>query len=161
MAGGPIAPFSAYPVTAGKVFPMFYSGDGATTAFTEGLGVMASVDADATWQLMFLMPPVLPSGTGTLNLYALADAVTGAAKVNPTWGSIAVGEDPSSATLIAETTQTLTWSTNDDDEIQLLQVTLNADTLVAAEIVFMKLIFETTSWTLAVASVWVPFIVWI
>ena len=116
---------------------------------------MASVDADATWELRFKMPPTLPTGTGKLSLIPLADAVTGNAKVNPKWASVAIGEDPSSATLNAEGTTTITWSTNDDDEYQEAKVTLDADTLVANEMVVMDLVFETASWTLAVISTWI------
>ena len=160
MAGGPIFPYSTYPVDEGKVFPNIHVGGGASSKHEEGLGVMASVDADATWRLRFAMPPSLPSGTGKLRLLALADATSGAAKINPKWASVAAGEDASSATLNAEGTSTITWSTNDDDEYQELEVTLDADTLVASEIVVMDLVFETTSWTLAVVSTYVASIIW-
>ena len=160
MSGGPIYAVSEYPKTAGKVFPSMHLGDGANGATTGGLGVMAWVDADATWHLQFPMPPVLPSGTGKLRLLTLADAVSGAAKVNPAWASVAAGEDPSAATLTSEGTSTITWSTNDDDEYQELLITLDADTLVGGEVVVMDLVFETTSWTLAVVSTWLAFIIW-
>ena len=109
MAGGPIFPHSAFPVTADRVFPNFHVGAGANSKHDEGLGVEASVGADSTWRLRFQMPPSLPTGTGKLRLLALANATTGVAKVNPKWVSVAVEEDPSSATLNAETTQTVTW----------------------------------------------------
>jgi hypothetical protein len=124
------------------------------------MGVEASVGADSTWELRFEMPQVLPSGTAKLRLRALADAVTGAAKVNPKWASVAMGEDASSATLNAEGTGTITWSTNDDDEYQELIITLDADTVVADEIIAMNLVFETSSWTLAVVSTWFASIIW-
>jgi len=160
MAGGPIFPRSSFPVTDGRVFPDVYVGDGANSKHEEVLGVEASVGADSTWRLRFSMPPSLPTGTAKLRLLALADAVTGNAKVNPKWASVAVGEDPSSATLNAEGTSTLTWSTNDDDEYQELKITLDADTIVLSEEVVMDLVFETASWTLAVVSGWIPSIVW-
>src|SRR4030066_221175 len=102
MSGGPIFPNSIYPVTAGRVFPNFHVGAGANSKHDEGLGVEASVGADSTWRLRFQMPPVLPTGTGKLRLLALANATSGDARVNPKWVSVAVGEDPSSATLVAE-----------------------------------------------------------
>lgn len=161
MAGGPIFPHSAFPVTAGRVFPNFHVGDGANSKQDEGLGVEASVGADSTWRLRFQMPPsTLPTGTGKLRLLALADAVAGVAKVNPKWASVAVEEDPSSATLNVEGTQTVTWSAADDDVYKELKVDLDADTLVASEEVVMDLVFETTDWTLAQVSTWIASIIW-
>ena len=161
MAGGPIKPFSAFPATPDKVFPNIHAGDGGNSPNEEGLGAMASVDADATWELRFEMPPTsLPSGTGKLRIIALADAITGVAKINPKWRSVAMEEDPSDTALSAEGTGTITWSTDDDDQYKELKVDLDADTLVAGEIVVMDLVFETSSWTLAVVSTYHVSIIW-
>ena len=160
MAGGPIFPHSAFPVTAGRVFPNFHMGAGANSKQDEGLGVEASVGADSTWRLRFQMPPTLPTGTGKLRLLALANATSGVAKVNSKWVSVAVEEDPSGATLNAEGTSTVTWSTGDNDQYKELKVTLDADSLVASEEVVMDLVFETTSWTLAQVSTWIVSIIW-
>ncbi|MCH7625629.1 MAG: hypothetical protein IIC83_06870 [Chloroflexi bacterium] len=160
MAGGPIFPHSAFPVTAGRVFPNFHVGAGANSKQDEGLGVEASVGADSTWRLRFQMPPTLPTGTGKLRLLALANATSGVAKVNSKWVSVAVEEDPSGATLNAEGTSTVTWSTGDNDQYKELKVTLDADSLVASEEVVMDLVFETTSWTLAQVSTWIVSIIW-
>ena len=160
MSGGPIFPNSAYPVTAGNVFPNFHVGAGANSKHDEGMGVAASIAADSTWRLRFQMPPTLPTGTGKLRLLALANATSGAAKVNPKWVSVAVEENPSSATPVAETVQTVTWAAGDNDQYKELKVTLDADTLVAGEIVVMDLVFETASWTLASVSTWVASIIW-
>ncbi len=160
MAGGPIIPHSAFPVTAGRVFPNFHVGAGANSKHDEGLGVEASVGADSTWRLRFQVPPSLPTGTGKLRLLALANATSGVAKVNPKWVSVAVEEDPSGATLNAEGTSTVTWGAGDNDQYKELKVTLDADTLVASEEVVMDLVFETTSWTLAQVSTWIASIIW-
>lgn len=160
MAGGPIFPSSAYPEDVGSVWAAFYEADGANHKHTYGLAVEDAPGSDVTWALVFHMPPTLPSGTGKLRLIAQADAISGAAKVNPKWASVAMGEDPSSATLNAEGTSTVTWSTDDDDEYQELKITLDADTLVGGEIVVMDLVFETTGFTLAVDSVWQASIIW-
>lgn len=161
MAGGPIFPNSAFPVTASRVFPNFHVGAGANSKVDEGMGVQASVGADSIWRLRFHMPPTsLPSGTGKLRLLALADATSGAAKVNPKWASVAVEESPSGATLNAETVQTVTWASGDNDQYKELKVTLDADTLVAGEVVVMDLVFETSSWTLAQVSTWIASIIW-
>jgi len=160
MAGGPIFPRSAYPVHEGRVFESIHVGAGANSKHEFGLGVMASVSADSIWRLRFQMPPAMPSGTGKLRLLALANATSGAAKVNPKWVSVAVEEDPSAATLIAETTSTVTWAAGDNDQYKELKVTLDADTLVVSEEVVMDLVFETASWTLAQVSTWIPSIIW-
>lgn len=161
MAGGPILPHSAYPVTAGRVFPNFHVGAGANSKHDQGLGVEASVGADSTWRLRFLMPPsALPSGTCKLRLLALANATSGNAKVNPKWASVAPEEDPSGATLNAEGTSTVTWGASDNDQYKELKVTLDADTPVAGEVIVMDLVFETSSWTLAQVSTWIPSIIW-
>lgn len=159
MAGGPIFPHSAFPVTAGRAFPNFHVGAGASSKHDEGLGVEASVGADSIWRLRFQMPPLLPTGTGKLRLLALANATSGDAKVNPKWASVAVEESPSDATLFAEGTHTLTWGAGDNDQYKEVKVTLDADTLVAGEVVVMDLTFETTGWTLAAVSTWIASII--
>lgn len=160
MAGGPIFPHSAYPATAGRVFPSFHVGAGANSKHDEGLGVEASVGADSTWRLRFQFPPTLPTGTCKLKLWALANATSGAAKVNPKWASVAAEESPSGATLNAEGTGTITWAAGDNDQYKELKVTLDADTPVGGEELVMDLVFETTSWTLAQISTWIASVIW-
>ncbi len=161
MAGGPIFPNSAVPVTAGRVFPNVHIGAGSNSKHDEGLGVEASVGADSTWRLRFQMPPTsLPGGAAKLRLLALANATTGVAKVNAKWASGAVEESPSGLTLNAEGTGTITWGASDNDQYKELKITLDADSRVAGEIIVMDLVFETTSWTLAVVSTWIASIIW-
>lgn len=159
MPGGPIAPISAVPDTSGRLFPNVHIGS-TNSKLDEGLGVEASLGADAIWHLRFKMPEVLPSGTAKLQLWALADATSGAAKVNPKWVSVNNAENPDTATRNAEGTSTLTWASGNDDDYHELLVTLDADTIVAGEMVVMDLTFETSSWTLAAVSTWIPFIIW-
>jgi hypothetical protein len=159
MAGGPVFPFSALPVTAPRVFPNVHVG--ATNGRREqGMGVEASLGANGTWALRFEMPQVLPSGTAKLRLLALAAATANAAKVNPTWGMCAVEESPDTITLTGEGTQTITWGAGDTDQYKELIVTLDADTIVASEFMVMNLVFETTGWTLTVVSTWQASIIW-
>lgn len=159
MAGGPIFPHSAYPVSS-NAFPNFHVGAGANSKQDEGLGVAASIAADTIWRLRFQMPPTLPTGTGKLRLLALANATSGDAKPNVKWASVAPEESPSGATLNAEGVGTLTWGAGDNDQYKELKVTLDADTLVGGEEVVMDLTFETASWTLAAVSTWIPSIIW-
>ena len=153
MAGGPFPPFSAIPITGGRVWPGPYDG-------ADAMMVEASVGADSTWRLAFDAPTVLPSGTAKLRLTARANVATGVAKVNPKWVSVAVGEAFGAATVNAEGTQTVTWGTDDEEDIKEVKVTLDADTVVAGERIKMDLVFETTDWTLAVKSAWDAAIIW-
>lgn len=167
MSGGPLFPTSAYPVTSARVFAGFHVGDGSNSKQDEGLRVTKSLDADAIWRLRWSnVPATLPSGTLKLRLRALSRNATGGsqvAKVNPKWASVAVGEDPSSATLQAEGTTTVTWaaSSADNDKYKDTDITLDADTLVGGEILAMDLTFETSGWTLAIDSTWIPMLVWV
>jgi len=162
MAGGPIFPCSAIPVTAGLVFPRIHVCAGANFKRVEGLGVTdaTTLTSDAIWALVFQMPPTLPTGTGKLRLMSLANATTGVLKVNPKWLSVAAEEDPSATALNAEGTGTITWSTGDNDQFKETLVALDADTLVASELVVMHLTFEDTDTTLAVASTHLASIIW-
>lgn len=160
MAGGPLQPISSYPVDAGKTFPYVYTGAGSGSRHEEMLGVMASVSADCTWRLRFLFPPTLPSGTCKLRVLTLANKASLVAKFNPKWASVAPEEDPSSATLNAEGTQTVTWSTGDADQYKETKVALDADTPVAGEVLVMDVVFETASWTLDVVSGWYFSVIW-
>jgi len=173
MAGGPFFPNSAYPTTS-NAFPNIYVGGGANSKHEEGLGVAASLGADTIWRLRFQMPTTLPTGTATFRLLALANATAGVARVNPKWVSVAVGESPSAATPLAEsvtpTSQagqaggsgaTLTWGTGDADQYVEARWTMDADTVVAGEIIVMDLTFETASWSLAQVSTWIPSILFV
>lgn len=160
MPGGPLHPHSAYPATSGKVFPSFHIGNGNSRG-EEGMGVMASVDGDATWELRFKMPEVLPSGTAKLQIHGLADATSGVAKINVQWKSFAIEEDTDGTALeTAEGVGTITWSGGDADVYKELKVTLDADTIVAGETIVLHLIFETASWTLAQVLTCQAFIIW-
>jgi len=149
MAAGPIGWCSAVPVTTGKVFPNIHVGAGSGGKHEEGLGVMASLDGDAHWDLRVNMPlGTLPSGTCKFRGFLLANATSGSAKINVKWASVAAGEDPSSATLNAEGVATITWAAGNNDDCIEFKVTLDADTPVAGEVLVIRLTFETASWTL-------------
>lgn len=161
MAGGPIFPFSSVPRTSGKVFPTIQVGD-TNGRQDAGMGVMASLNADATYDLRFQMPPSLPTGTLKLVLISMADATSGNAKVNPKWAAISrSGGNPDSVSLTAEGTSTVSWSAGDDDDYKETKITLDAATAPTADqVLVMDLVFETSSWTLAVVSTWIAFLVW-
>src|SRR2546430_608163 len=163
MAGGPIYPSSAYPAdSSGRLFPTFYSGTGGNASpVDEGLGVKASLDADATWELRFPMPPTLPTGTLKLRLLALANATSGAAKLTVKDGvatpatSPAASGNPSAVTLTSETQTTVTWAASENDRYKEAKVTLAAAP-VGNDMLVVALLFQTSGWTLAAASCWNP-----
>lgn len=161
MAGGPLLPNSLYPAdTAGRLFPSFYGGAGGNNSpRDEGMGVMASLSADATWELRFLMPPSIPSGTLKLRLLALANAATGAAKVTVKDAAVAAGASPSAATLNVESQTTITWGAGDNDKYKEAKVTLSS-TVAANDILVVALTFNTSGFTLAQISTWIASIIW-
>ena len=159
MAGGPIFPYTAFPVTAGKVYPNIHATQ-TNVRYREGLGIMASLDGDAIWELRFMMPQNLPSGTGKLVLRGIANASSGAAKLNPRWKSVAVGESHALAagSYSVEGTTTITFSAVDTDHEA--KIVLDADSLSAGKETCMLLTAETSGWTLAAVSTWVACIIW-
>lgn len=162
MSGGPKFPDSVYYGTSGKIFPNLHSTTTNASVF-EGHGCMASLDADTDLQLEFEMPPDLPSGTAKLVCRAMANATSNDAKFNVRWKSFATEEDLDIAKgsyPTAEGTQTITWASGDDDVYKEVKVTLDADTVTAAETIHMYVTFETTDWDLAAVSTWKFFIVW-
>ncbi len=151
MAGGPFLPTETpIPITVPRVFPYVYAGAGAGHKHHAGMGWQASLGADAIWRLAFRMPTALPTGTAKFSGLCLANAITGDARFNIKWASCAKTEDPSSLTLQAEGTATLMWAAGDLDKYKELLVTLDADTVVADEVIVMDIVGETTGWTLAV-----------
>jgi len=150
-----VFPFSAQPITADKVFPVIL-----TSEMPESLGYLASLDADAIWRLFYRLPPTLPSGTRKLLLVGQANATTGVAKLNVTWKSWGANEVPAAASLTAEGVSTMTFATA-AYRLTELKVTLDADTLVASELVMIDLTGETSGWTLAATlGILPPPIIW-
>lgn len=145
-----LLPMSAFPATPGKVYP-----DSIRTTtndfWVEGIGVMASLDADAEIHYVFRVPGGLPVGTAKLSIIGLSYTANGDMKINPKWASKATEEDldVTAASLNAEGTQTLTWTSGSDDhQFKELKVTLDADTIVVDEFIILRLVLETSGWTL-------------
>ena len=160
MAGGPIFPHSAYPVDGGRVFANVHVGNGGNSLHEEGLGLVASVTADATWRLRFQMPPSLPTGTCKLRCLGLANATSGVVHLNPKWNTVAVDEDPSAAGLNAEGTTVVTWVTANADAYNEAKITLDATAATASEEIVMDLVFETTTSAVAQTSTWHVSVIW-
>lgn len=155
-------PITVFPATEGKVYPEVFRTD-TNSFWIEGMGVMASLDADAELHYIFHVPTPLPSGTAKLEVLAMtSDVASGDAKFNPKWKSIAVGEDfdLAAASLYAEGTQTFTWLTNEGHLFKRSKVTLDADTVTADEFIALRLVLETTNWSLDTRSLWLASVVW-
>lgn len=155
-----LRPFSAVPVTAGRVFANIHVGAGANSKHEEGLGVAASITGDAIWRLRFQLPPLLPSGTPKLRLVALAAATSGVAKVNPKWIAVSMGGNPSSPLPLPEGAQTFTWGAGQSDIYKEATVPLVAGPLQEGQILVMDLVFEVSGWTLNAVSTWQASIYW-
>jgi len=160
-------------VTAG-LFSGFHVGAGSNVKRFQGLQVPASVAADSTFELGWKMPPAIPSGTLTFEMDLMANATSGAIRVNPKWVSVAAGVSVSGATPVAETVtpdavagaagsgDTVTFGASDNDQLITVRWTLNATTLPAAnEYLAMNLVMETASWTLAQVLTFQPYIAWL
>jgi hypothetical protein len=161
MSGGPIFPYSAYPAdTAGRLFPNFYAGAGGNAAaHEEGLGVMASLSADATWELRFALPPSLPTGTLKLRVLSLANATAGALKFTVSDNNVAAGANPSAASLSVEAQSTVTWATGDNDKYKETKLTLTAAP-IGNDTIVMALKFQATGTTLAQISTHIVSLIW-
>lgn len=163
MAGGPIYPSSAYPAdTVGRLFPNFYAGGGGNAApHDEGLGVMASLSADATWELRFPVPPIIPTGTVKLRVLSLANATSGVLKFTVKDGRCPAGSSPSGATLTSETQSSLTWSTGNNDEYMETKLALTGlGSLAGNDVVVVAITFNTTGTTLAAVSTHLVSLIW-
>lgn len=158
MAGGPIAPISMTPDASGEVTKRTHVG-GTNGRRIQGLGVTTAtlLTADRTWWLVFPMPPELPAGTAKLWLRGIANVSSGNAVFNPSWASVAL-ENFDTITLNAEGNTTITFTAA--DAFHDAKITLDADTIVAGEMVVMALVAVDASWTITAASTWLASIIW-
>lgn len=160
MSGGPILPSSIYLGGAsGNLYPNFYVPATNTNAAgaIEGVGVVASLGADAPAVMQFNMPEAIPSGTLKLRCLAMANATSGVAKLTVKDKNVAAGSSLGTSTLNTETQLSQTWATADilvENKITLTSAP-NAN-----DILTVLATFNTASWTLAAASTWQFSIVW-
>lgn len=160
MAGGPLLPSSIYLGGAsGNLYPNFYipATNTNSAGALEGIGVVASLGADAPAILQFNLPESIPTGTAKLRILAMANATTGTAKLTVSDGQTAAGSNIGATTLTAETQLSQTWATADilvENKITLTTAP------TANDILTIKAVFNTASWTLAAASTWQFSLVW-
>lgn len=160
MSGGPILPSSIYLGGAsGNLYPNFYipaTNTNGAGAF-EGIGVVASLAADATAVLQFNLPESIPTGTAKLRVLAMANATSGTAKLTVSDGQTAASSNIGATSLSAETQLSQTWATADILVENKISLTTSP---TANEILTIKAVFDSTSWTLAAASTWQFSLVW-
>ena len=155
MAGGPYVPVSVDYGTSGKIFPLRYVGAGGNAAAAEFIhGVVASLSgSDVTASLRIPLGPAVPSGTLKLLIELIANATSGTAKITVSDGIAGDTENPSGVTLTADTQQTITWSSGDNDKYKQAKVTLSATAAANKELV-VAVAFNVTGWTLAATLGW-------
>ena len=160
MAGGPILPSSVYLGGAsGNLFPNFYipATNTNTAGALEGIGVVASLAANAPAVLQFNMPETIPSGTFKLRILSMANATSGVMKLTIGDKNVAAGASLGTSTLTSETQVSQTWATA--DILVENKVTLTTSPS-ANDIVTVLATFNTTSWTLAAVSTHQFSLVW-
>jgi hypothetical protein len=162
MAGGPILPSSLYLGGAsGNLAATFYVPNTNTNnaGALEGVGVIASLAADAAAVLQFNMPEVIPNGTIKLRCLAMANATSGTAKLTLTDGTTSAGANIGTTTLSASGTGAIVqgWSTADilvENKVNL------ASTPTPNQILTVLATFNTAGWSLAATSVWQFSVIW-
>jgi hypothetical protein len=160
-AGALIYPSSVYPAdTSGRIALSYYVGTGGNASpADEWLWVKANLDADATFELRFPMPPTIPSGTFKLRILSLAAASSGVAKFTVSDGRCPAFSSPSAATLNVEPQSTVTWAAGNAD--QYLETKIALTTVPQwNDMIVLAIKFQTSGWTLAQSSVWVPSVLW-
>ncbi len=158
-----LGPISSFPATPGKVYPDVLK---TTTNdfWIEGLGVMASLDADAELHYVWHVPKgTLPIGNCKLEVIMFSFDGDGDAAFNPKWKSVAFDEtmDLAAGSLNAEGESTITW-TFGANAYQMRRATINldADTVVADEFIEMRLALVSANWTLNTRSIVLPSLIW-
>lgn len=162
MASGQLSPISVTFPNDGLLFSNVHETPNGTKI--EGVGLAASLGTATDLQLQFHIPPEQPAGT-TVKFLArpIADGTSADVDLNIRWKSFATEEDMDIAKTsfpTAEGTSTITWAAGDDHVFKEVKVTMDADTVVDAEIVHMYVQFEVPTSALAAISTWVFHIIW-
>jgi hypothetical protein len=158
-----LGPISAFPATQGKVYPDVFK-TASNDFWIEGLGVMASLDADAELHYIWHTPKGgLPEGTCKLEVIMVSFDADGDAAFNPKWKSIAFDEtmDLAAGSLNAEGESTISWTFGvNANQMRRATINLDADTIVSDEFIQMRLALVSANWTLNQRSIVLPSIIW-
>jgi len=157
MPNGPIFWYSASAVTSGLIFALAKPAGGQEY----GLGKSATSFTDATWRLFFQTPTSLPGTTAKLRLLGLADNATdGTIVFEPKWASVAIGEGGSGASILSEGATSLAFPTASQNKYVETKLALDADTVVAGEVITMDLVIDAAATTLTTSALFLPMIIW-
>ena len=162
MAGGPIYPYSPYPLTPGLVFDEVWERlDATQDTYDIGFGLAPSpLGQDAIWHLDFDIPPEIPTGAFTLRLKAVTGNNVGSVDVNPRYRMISPGQALHGTVLLSQGTNSLAWSgAPTDGVLQELKIPLTVIAPVTNAVCKLELVFESTS-TLGDVSIWWPTLIW-
>jgi hypothetical protein len=163
MTGGPILPSSIFVGNAaGNAYPIFYTPNTNTNTagYIEGVGVVASLGADAPVTLQFNLPESIPAGTLKLRTLAMANSTSNSAILTIADAGTAVGSNIGATTLTTDvSSHSITWTTADVLVEYKLALT-GSGVNTANNIATVLVTFNHTSWTLAVQSVWQFSLVW-
>jgi len=169
MSGGPIFPSSVFVnQTNGSIFPNFFAGgpggQGANAVTNqaphdEGLGVMASLSGVSTFDLRFIVPPTVPSGTMKLRTLALANATTGAGVITVLAANVSGGGNPSLVTLTSQAQFTVAWTSGLAGMYLETKTTFNF-TPAGSDVIVMAFQPNGSGWTQAAVSTWIPTLIW-
>jgi hypothetical protein len=160
MAGGPLLPSSLYLGSAsGNLFPTFYipSTNTNLAGAIEGVGVVASLAAEAAAVMQFNMPESIPPGTLKLRVLTLANAASGTTKLTVSDKNVAAGGQLGTSTLNVESQLSFALATA--DILVENKITLTSSPS-ANDILTVLATFNHTSWTLAASSAWQFSVVW-
>lgn len=164
----------AVPVTAGKVFENVHVLTGGTIdVHVQGLGVMASLDANAIWRTVWRAPTEIPGSTSPrLKLGLIAAATSGVARINPAWVAKSADTDINATARSSEgvaptsrtgggASDTMQWEAGDNIRVLDAIWTLDATTApTAGQYILLDIALETASWTLAQVLTMVPLVYW-
>lgn len=158
---GFVSPSSIYlGGAAGRLSYGFYAGAGGNaSAHDEGIQTVASLGTNSIAELRFPMPALIPSGTLKLHCRALANATTGAIKIDISDAAVAAGASPSAASLTAETQQTITWAAGDNDKYKEFKLALTP-TPAADQMLVMAVQFTASGTTLAQIGTFMFNVIW-
>lgn len=158
-----LGPISSFPATSGKVYPDILKTI-SNDFWIEGLGVMASLDADAELHYIWHVPKgVLPTGNCKLEVIMFSFDGDGNAAFNPKWKSVSFDEtmDLAAGSLNAEGENTISWTYGvNAHQMRRATINLDADTVVADEFIQMRLALVSANWTLNTRSIMLPSIIW-
>ena len=156
MPGGWLPWRSAVPAV-GSAFSTIYVGPGAHSKEEEGLGVAASLIADAVWRLKFRMPPGSQTGLPKLRLTCITSG-TGTAVVAPRIATIAMGGNPSTTPLVSLGAQNIVAI---QDGYKEFLFPLPSWAVTPSNVLAVDLVFTASGWTLNQTSVWQAEIGWL